>query len=119
MEVKRTRFVYLTSLYTKTPAVSKFFELIFRNNFLERHISKNLSDENYSGTSPPTSSLLQTVPTSKILQVPLCLDVLFEHFKQSANKPSPFDVSQKNTLHCPNSITKAMDGLFKHEGNRA
>ena len=32
--------------------------------------------------------LLQTVPTSKMLQVPLCLDTLCEHFKQSANKPS-------------------------------
>ena len=33
--------------------------------------------------------LLQTVPTSKMLQVPLCVDAIFEHFKQSANKPSP------------------------------
>ena len=29
------------------------------------------------------------------------------------------DVSQKVTLHRPNSITKAMDGLFKYNGNRA
>ena len=38
--------------------------------------------------------LLKTVPTSKMLQVSLCLDALFEHFKQSANKPT-LDVSQK------------------------
>ena len=57
--------------------------------------------------------LLQTVPTSKKLQAPLCLNALFEHFKQSANKLS-LGVSQKVTLHRPNSITKAMDGLFKY-----
>ena len=53
--------------------------------------------------------LLQTVPTSKMLQVPLCLDALFEHFKQSANKQSP-RCQSKVTLHLPNSITKGMDG---------
>ena len=39
----------------------------------------------------------QTVQTSKVLQVPLCLDALFEHFKESSNKSS-----QKVTLHRPN-----------------
>ena len=29
------------------------------------------------------------------------------------------DVSQKVTLHRPNLITKAMDGLFKYNRNRA
>ena len=52
-----------------------------------------------------------------MLQVHLCLDALFEHFKQSANKVQ--DVSQKVTLNRPNSITKAMDGLFKYIRNRA
>ena len=28
-------------------------------------------------------------------------------------------VSQKVALHCPDSLTKAMDGLFKYIGNRA
>ena len=38
---------------------------------------------------------------------------------QSANKPSPRCQSiQKVTLHRPNSITKAMYGLFKYNGNR-
>ena len=41
-----------------------------------------------------------------MLQVPLCLDALFEHLKHSANKPSPRRQS-KVTLHRPNSITKA------------
>ena len=53
-----------------------------------------------------------------MLQVPLCLDALFEYFKQSENKQVQ-DVSQKCTLHRPNSITKAMDGLFKYNRNRA
>ena len=47
--------------------------------------------------------LLQRVPTSKMLQVPLCLDAPFEHFEQSANKPVK-DVSQKVILHRPNSL---------------
>ena len=33
--------------------------------------------------------LLQTVPTSNMLQSPLCIVALYEHSKQSANKPSP------------------------------
>ena len=62
--------------------------------------------------------LLQTVPTSKMLQVILCLDALFEHFKQSQINQVQ-DVSQKVTLYRPNLITKAMDGLFKYNRNRA
>ena len=59
--------------------------------------------------------LFQTVPTSKILKVPLCFDAFFEHFKQSKVQ----DVSQKIPLHRPISITKAVNGLFKFYGNRA
>ena len=33
--------------------------------------------------------LLQMAPTSLMLQDPLCLGALLEHFKQGANKPSP------------------------------
>ena len=62
--------------------------------------------------------LLQMVSTSKMLQDPLCLDALFEHFKQ-AQINQVQDVSQKVTLHRPNSIPKAMDGLFKYNRNRA
>ena len=35
------------------------------------------------------------------------------------SKPQVQDVSQKVTLHHPNSITKAMVGLFKYNRNRA
>ena len=62
--------------------------------------------------------LLQTDSTSKMLQVALCLDVLFEHLsKAQINQVQ--DVSQKITLHRPTSITKGMYGLFKYNGNRA
>ena len=37
-----------------------------------------------------------------------CLDALFGHFKQSANKPSP-RYKSKVTFHRPNSIFKAME----------
>ena len=59
--------------------------------------------------------LLQTV-SSKMLPIILCLDALFEHFKQSANKPIPV----KN-LHCTAQIQlqKAMNGLFKYNVDRA
>ena len=53
-----------------------------------------------------------------MLHVPLCLDAHFEHFKQAQISQAQ-DVSQKVTLHCPNSITKAMDGLFKYYRNHA
>ena len=62
--------------------------------------------------------LLQTVPASKMLQVPLCLDALFEHFSKAwINQVQ--DVSQKVTLHHPYSITKVIDGLSKYKGNCA
>ena len=61
---------------------------------------------------------LQTVLTSKMLQLTLRTDALFEHFKQSTNKQVKH-VSQKVALHRPDSLTKAMDGLFKYIGNRA
>ena len=44
---------------------------------------------------------------SKMLQLTLRIDALFEH------------VSQKVALHPSDSLTKAMDGLFKYIGNRA
>ena len=62
--------------------------------------------------------LLQMVRTSQMLQVPLCLDALFEHFMQSTNEPSQ-RCSQKVTLHRPYSITKSMDDLFKYNVNHA
>ena len=65
---------------------AKFLELIFRNSFLLRHISKNIQMEIIQKY---LRQLLPTVPTSKMLQVPLCLDALFEHFKQRANNSSP------------------------------
>ena len=49
-----------------------------------------------------------------MLQLTLRIDALFENFNQSSNK-----VSQKTALRRPNSLTKAMDGLFKYIGNRA
>ena len=60
--------------------------------------------------------LLQTVSPSKMLAISLCLDVLFRHFNQSTNQVQ--DANQKVTLHRPNSISKAVDGLFKYNGNR-
>ena len=53
-----------------------------------------------------------------MLQVPLCLDALFEHFKQEQINQVQ-DVSQNVALHRPNSIIKAMDGLFKYNRNHA
>ena len=50
------------------------------------------------------------VPKSKMQQLALRIDALFEHFKQSANKQDKY-VRQKATLYCPNSLTKAMDGF--------
>ena len=57
--------------------------------------------------------LLQTVPAVKMLQVPLYLDAIFEHFNQNADKPSlKIDASQNVALHRPYSIIKAMDCLL-------
>ena len=57
------------------------------------------------------------VPTSKMLQLILCIDGLFEHFMQSANKLTikVQNVSQKSTLDCPYLLTKAIGGLFKYD----
>ena len=58
---------------------------------------------------------LQMVITSKMLQLPLCIDALFERLQQSAKIQN---VSPKVALHRPNSFTKAMEGLLKYNGNR-
>ena len=52
-----------------------------------------------------------------MLQLTMRIDALFEIFNQSSNKLKY--VSQKNTLRCPNSLTKARDGLFNYIGHRA
>ena len=58
---------------------------------------------------------LQTVPTSYMLQFPLhSLKIL-----RKAQINQVQDVSQKVTMRRPYSITKAMDALFKYNGNRA
>ena len=65
--------------------------------------------------------LLQTDPTSKMLQVPLCLDVLFEHFKQSTYAKSKMSVKKlrctaliqllKRWMACSNIIEITPDSL--------
>ena len=57
--------------------------------------------------------LHQTVSPSKMLAIPLCLDALFGHFKQGANKQNP-RCQTKSYIAPPKLITKAMDGLFKY-----
>ena len=42
-----------------------------------------------------------------MLQLALCIDAFLEHFKQSENK------LRQICLHHPNSLTEAMDDLFK------
>ena len=81
----------------------KFLELIFRYNFLMRHISSYIEKHitmKSENVQEHLRRLLQTAPTSKMLQVPLYLDAFFERFKQSANNPS-------------RKVT-SMDGLFKY-----
>ena len=53
-----------------------------------------------------------------MLQLTLRIDALFEHFKQSANKLSQ-TCQSKSCIAPPDSLTKAMDGLFKYSGNPA
>ena len=53
--------------------------------------------------------LLQTVSPSKMLQITLCLDALFGHFY----KPIPRCQSKSY-----NSITIAMGGVLKNNGDR-
>ena len=55
-------------------------------NFLLRHLSKTYP---MKSIQEHLRQLLQIFSTAKMLQVPLCLDSLFEQFKQSANKPRP------------------------------
>ena len=63
-----------------------FLDLIFfAITFLSSILPKCVRDEKYSGTSPPTPPNGSDI----LLQVPLCLDALFEYFKQSAKKQSP------------------------------
>ena len=57
---------------------------------------------------------LQTIQTSKMLQLTLRIDALFEHFKQSANKLS--QICQSKSGIALLFLTKAMDGLFKYIG---
>ena len=56
-------------------------ELISRDRLLLHHLSNHFSNEKLR-------QLLQTISPSKMLAIYLCLDVLFVHFNQSANKPS-------------------------------
>ena len=93
-----------------------FLELFFRNSFFLHHLSNNFSDDKYSGTPLPTSPNSKTIQDVAITQ--LCLDALFGHFKQSANKPS-LRCQSKSYIAPPKSITKVMDGLFKYNGDRA
>ena len=55
--------------------------------------------------------LLQMVPASKMLQVPLYIDALFEHFS-NAQLNQVHNISQNVTLH-------SMDCLFKYNENCA
>ena len=48
--------------------------------------------------------ILQTVTTTKMLQLTLHKDALNEHFEQNANKLSQIYVSLKVTLHRPHSL---------------
>ena len=92
----------------ETPAV-KFLDLIFRNNFFVLNFSKIcLQWKVLRNISANFSNILDAAGSS----------ALFDYFKQSANKQSQ-NVSQKCTLHRPNSITKAMDDLFKYNRNQA
>ena len=50
-------------------------------------------------------------PTSKMLQLTLSIDALFEPFRQSANKQVKY-FSHEVTLHHPNSLTKTMDACL-------
>ena len=79
----------------KYPAVI-FLELISRDNILLCHLSNN--SYIMKSVQEPLCQPLQMAATSKMLQVLLCLDVLFEHFRQSSNK-TKYKMSVKN-VHC-------------------
>ena len=57
-----------------------FSRYLFTTSFIEKlRLMKNIQEH--------LCQLFQTVSPSKMLAIHLCLDVLFGHFKQSANKP--------------------------------
>ena len=78
-----------------------FSRLLFTASFIEKLILiKSLKGH--------LRQLLQTVPTSNMLQVPLRLDALFEHFNESANKPSPR--CQSKSYNAPRLFKYTSDG---------
>ena len=105
-----------TTTTTKNPAVM-FLELIFRDSIFPQYLSKILYQEHLH-------QLLQTIPISKMLQFPLCIDELFEHFKQSTNKSrSKMSVKKllctapihllKRWMHCSNITEIAPNSLHE------
>ena len=58
------------------------------------------------------------VPKSKMLQLAVRIDALFEHLSKAQINKDKY-VRQKATLFHPESLTKAMDGFFNHDGNGA
>ena len=82
-----------------------------------RFLLKNsYPNEKYSETSPPTSPNSSNVKDTAVSSVLRCT-FLNIFSKSQINQVK--DVNQKVTLHRANSIAKAMDDLFKHNGNRA
>ena len=79
-----------------------FLELIFRDNFLRRHFFENLIP--MKSVQEHLRQLLQMVPTSKMLQLTLCIDALF-NILSKVQINHVHDVSQKFTLLSPNSFT--------------
>ena len=93
-----------------------FFTLIFGDNFFITNFSKlcfgmKVVEKNLR-------QFLQMVPLSKMLQLTLRIDALFEIFIKAQVNNDKY-ISQKTTLCRPNSLTKEMDGLFKYIDNRA
>ena len=62
-----------------------FLELFSRDNFFLHYSSKKLLPLK----SMHEHKLHKTVSQSKMQAIPLRLEAIFGHFKQSANKPSP------------------------------
>ena len=56
--------------------------------------------------------LLQTFPTSWMLQIHMCIDAPFEHVKEGAITQVEV-VSHEVTLHRPNSLINSIYGLLK------
>ena len=63
-----------------------FLTHVFRDNFSKASFFENLKPE--KNIQEYLRYFLQTVPTSKMLQLHLCIDAPFEYFKQGANNPS-------------------------------